>query len=319
MAGSPRKRARRERAKRASQVATPIGTAPAHHTPAPARGGAGGGTRAPGTVSGLGPRTRDASDRAQADSMRELASALQLGITCHIERVRPTWCRGWIEDYPLDGESIGELKAYLRDQHGGTDYKVVCLAENGAPLFSAKLPISGPPKEEGYPIDRDEYETAQGGRRPGAPARTNGGNPADAFAGLASIMTLVLNEARESRNATLESVREMSKETRESTDKLVQQVVKVQEEDQKRASLPSQLAELSESVSAVEEIKKTFTPDQEPQRYGSGDMDELVHIAGRRFMERVIDSKVPAKQPDRPERPASAASIPDAQTAPRKR
>lgn len=310
MAGSPKKRARRAAAAAAAaEYGQPIGpNAPAHD----ARARAGGPARpdAHGYRPQPGPETRAVSDRTTAQTVADLAHALNSCVSVRIDRLRPVWCNGWIEDYPLDAEGLGELLEYLRDEHGGSSYKITALTENGIPIFTGKLPISGPPKENGVFINRDEWDgRMHGGRKSngnGQPAKQNGSS----LGGMVDLLGLVLNESRESRNATLNAVKETTAITTEHQKDLMGIIVESREKETQRQSFGSQLREVTDNMKAVEKVRQTLTPGED----NAGVMDLAVKEAAGGFIQKVLSAEkaTAAIPPNRPRQ--TAPPIPESRT-----
>lgn len=312
MAGRPQRRARREA--RAAHDAPPNPPAPAHyahahehaHEHAPGRRAE---VAPPLRGVARGPEVRAVSDHAAAEAVAGLRRHLPAAVKVRIKRLRPLWCRGWIEDYPLAGSDIGELLEYLKAEHGGQEYELLLLSESEEPIYTTKAPIYGPPRDAGRMINRDAYEAAMNGRTQ-AQAQAQAAAPAAAQSplDLVAVLTLVLDEARQSRQTTLDSVRELTQRTSDSNEKLMSLIVKTRADEKAQASFPAQLAELSEGLKAVDKMKRQISPagDHEPTN-GKSPMDSAVQEVAADFLRKVVASE---KQPDRPAPPAP--TIPEA-------
>lgn len=301
MAGRPRTRAKRE-----ATAGEPIpdaegvpadptrARAPAHDArtharvrvaPAP-RAGSGKAWEHPG------PALRAAMDERNAAQIDTFASLLGAGVQLRIERLRPTWCAGWLEDTELDEGALGELLAYVRDEWGGQKYRVSILhPQTGHTMHSVALPpISGPPREQGKIITREVYEARMEGRdvAPGpratpAPASTT----APAIDPLA-LMDRFFDLHEKSSKATVEAVREVARVGQERQTELLTTFDRNYQRQGEQKSLRAQLGELRESVSAVEELRDELTPELDDAPEDSS-TSPLVDEAKRQFVKRIFD------------------------------
>jgi len=241
---------------------------------------------------------RHAIDSQRAGAFEEVAAGLRAGTMIRIHRTRPLWAAGWIEDYPLDRSGVPGLLEYLRDEHGGQGYQLSPLSPSGAPLADFPQPIAGAVRLRGRVVDRDAYE--RGGAREPAPApqaATIHGQTESPVA----MMKLVLDEARESRNATMEAVREIAKDSRASVDRILQS-----REAPARRSLAAELGELEQTSAALRRVSKSIggaAPASAPAAQGPQEMrDVLKNEFARNVIRKFMGGEEP-RQPQQQRRP----------------
>ncbi len=258
MAGTPQKRARRAAA-RGEPLNAPAHDADAHtHARAPAR--------AYQAATPPGPATRATVDQLGADQLADLAAALQPGVTVRVERTRPTWCAGWVEELDLEAAGLGELYEYLADEHGGLAYRVTALYADGKPLYTAQLRVAGAPREHGTPINRREWEANMRGEEHMAPVVA-----AAAAAGVTGpsemmqFLGLFLKESRESRNDVLTAVKEVTGQSATNTTALMTALTDQANKAREGNTLPAQIGELTAGMKAVEDLKETVAATTIPR------------------------------------------------------
>lgn len=289
MAGSPQKRARRAAAR-----GEPL-NAPAHdaHTPARAPAPA----RAYQAATPPGPATRATVDQLGADQLADLAAALQPGVTVRVERTRPTWCAGWVEELDLEAAGLGELYEYLADEHGGLAYRVTALHHDGKPLYTAQLRVAGPPREHGTAINRRQWEANMRGEEVGPAVITPTAAPAAGLGGLAGLtefLGLFLAEARESRNHVFESVKVVTDKSSDNVTALLAALSDQANKAREGNTLPAQIQELTAGMAAVEELKDTVASNI-PKPADDAPLsatEDMVREAGRAFVRNVVESQV---------------------------
>jgi len=115
MAGRPKRRAQLEQQSLSTPIPDALSTPEPMRAPAPARARM---REAPTPIRRggyLGASSRAAADSAAATELNGLAQALRPGAQVRIERVRPSWAAGWIEDLTLDVGGLGELYEHLQE------------------------------------------------------------------------------------------------------------------------------------------------------------------------------------------------------------
>jgi hypothetical protein len=241
-----------------------------------------------------GNATRSAVDKSTVDIMNQLAKHIRPGLTVRIERIRPHWCAGWIEDYPLDSpDTLGVFYQYLRDEHGGQFYRLTVLGTGEQQLYQTQVPISGRPCEAGRVIDRAVYEGHDQRERntravqAPAPAPSSGG--IDAVA----LLTLFLSQMEKTSTAQLDSVKQMVDSSRQQTGDLAAAVLQVRSESAPR-SLKEQLGEVLEATQAVEEVKRALGGTTKRAGAAADDDDDewrvLKREATKGFIQNVMGS-----------------------------
>lgn len=291
MAGTPKRRARREAAQ-ADQIPDAIGEETPESAPtvsratvplrAPARARThahASGAPARGTGDYTGPAARSAADGLRAGALEDVARSLRPGTVLRVERTRPLWAAGWIEDYPIDRSGVPGLLEYLRDEHGGQLYRLSPLSPAGVPVADFVQPIAGAVRVRGRAVDRETFE------RGGKPAPLeHAPAPQQSQTDNASILRMVLDEARESRNQTMEAVREIAKESRGLADRIIEQ-----REAPSRRTLAEELAQLEETQTAVRRVARSFggSSGKPAQQQSSGPGEIRDKLKGR-FAEMIM-------------------------------
>lgn len=342
MAGKPRTRAREAAAAAAalgaipdSGVVSPLDPdARTHHARARARGEPnprldgppGPAPPAAGRHWGNpGPQLRAVLDAGQAQQAAAFGAQLGQGVAVRIERTRPTWCGGWLEDLELETGGLSELFGYIAGEHGGATYRCSVLHPSGAPMATAQIRIAGPPREQGRPIDRRRWDAAMLGEQPGAaaaaPRPERAPAPAPGIDAL-GLLGMFLSEQRETRNAMVEAMRETAKVAAERQTELLTTFGQTLSRERGATSLTAQLGELRDGIQAVEDVKAAVAdtlpeapePGEAPSA-GSEFKSELGRAFGRKIATEIA-GELGAKPNGRPAA-AAAPPIPDAETAPR--
>jgi len=297
MPGRPRTRAKREAAAAAAAgiripdaqpipAGTPVPNTRTHARVSPPR------MAMPGFV---GNQTKAAADTLEAERLRAVASQIRPGVTVQIERTRPTWCAGYLEDYPIDqdGEAFAELRAYVRDTYGGARFRLTVISSSGITLAEGNLPVAAPPRHFGKSIDRERWE-GNLSQRQDAPttARAPEASPIAAPAASANetLLGLVLGLVKDSNQATLTSVREMTAQTREQTADLVKAIIGTRSEERRERSITTQLGELVEVTRAVDKVNRQLfgAAARGPQE----DPDVIAERESSRFFTRAVMGKM---------------------------
>lgn len=307
MAGSPRKRARR-----AAVAATPLAPPVAHdarahdahaHTHAPERAPAPPYAGARGMPPG--PQVRHQVDSHEAAQASGFATALQPGVMVRIERLRPGFCAGWVEDVELEEGGVGELYQYVAEEWGGQSYRLTALSADGSAMYVTKMKIAGGPRDEGVPINRAEWDAAARGEDPRAVNQPAAAAPPAAAAGAAGgsgmfidFLGLFLKEQRESRDHIFQSVRAMTETHGKNTSDLMTALSSQATEARTANSLPAQIGELTKGMAAVEELKQTVLDGQPETEETDPDAPSgLMDVAGKAFVETVMKQQFENKAP----------------------
>lgn len=201
-----------------------------------------------------GPATRAAVDSAVGDEIGRLAEALRPGLTARIARMRPIWAAGWIEDYPIDSGKLGELLEYLAAEHGGQTYRVTLLGPDGQPYLDAALPIAGPPRRRGRPVDRESWDGEA------APRTTTQAQPQPAPQNeLFKLFEMMLDNERHASERLLTEVRQLISTTGKGNDDLLKSVIAARKSEIESHSFTHQIGELAKAAGALEEVKAALT------------------------------------------------------------
>jgi hypothetical protein len=329
MAGTPKKRARQLAAETLKNAAATLEATAAGETtvadatvlPEGARARARVGIRGtpsdtaaarmpPPVKPAAGQRTREAVDRSQVSVMTKLAQQLKPGLTVRIERLRPHWCAGWLEDYPLeDPDAMGEFYTYLREEHGGQYYRLTVLGAGEQQLYQAQVPISERPKDRGRFIDRAAYEGQQQPRTSNAttqaaPAPAPGTGFGDMLAAATGFIQLILAQSEKTNAATLQSVQTMVEANQRQTSELASAVLQVRS-DSRPASFGEQLGEILDATRSLDTVRKALGGTQRAGAAQRGDDDDddmrlLTREAKRAFLTNAMSGmfqRAPQKRP----------------------
>ncbi len=262
-------------------------------------------TRAPT----LGTATRAAIDDRVAASVRSLASAFKPGMRLRLSRLRPTWAGGYLEDYPITvGESLASYYEHIKDEYGGQSYMVEVLGAGDVQVFEGAVTIAGPPKEYGKVINRAKWE---GRDDDDAPRARNAGDvdraprARDDGSSMMAFVKMFVDMQQATNASQLATVKELVTETRQQTQSVLQTLVTTREQQEHKTSFATQLAEIVDATTALDRVKKVIAgPQQRAQRNGPAPDDDdtalIAQAAKKAFFESVAGSLV--------KRPAAAAA-----------
>jgi len=317
MPGQPKTRARKEAARRAraatehSPTPTPVDEIP-DALPSRARAQAGAhharesvpriDERKPNAPRALrspliGASTRAAVDGAQADTMLRLASLIRPGVSIRIERVRPTWAAGWIEDYPTDvtGDALGDLFEHLRDEHGGQLYRLTILAPGEQPLYVGAQAIAGPVRVAGRSTGRDAFELAT--QKPTVERAPSSSSSAEPFPmgaviqGFVSFMQTMMGQQEKAAQLQIEAVRDMVRSSQKQGSDLANAVLAHRADERDQRGLAGQVTELLEGMEAVDKVRKRFGAARSSNAEPDGDeMSGVLKEAAKSFLGNVMGS-----------------------------
>lgn len=289
MAGRPKTRARLQATTAAASqipdaITEPKGNARTRaDTPARARGFVGQGARG-------------AVDAAAAGHLQDLARQLRIGTTVRIERIRPSWASGWLEDLTLSQGGYGELLEHLQEEYGGKKYRLTVLLPNGSPGFEATQDIAGPPLDEGSEVDRDEWN-GQPGKRERERARERNAIPAAATTptqGLdaVALVKLMLEMQAAGAERTERAMAQLATQNRET----LQSVLQVREVE-RGPNLVEQLGELEQAKRALDRMGRVFGAADRPSGEAGADdvMSGAMKEATKHFLGNVLASEFAGK------------------------
>lgn len=300
MAGTPKKRARREQETPVVPVDFEIPTS-VPSVPNAMRAGVRARPYAARVAQPLGPSVRATADAGQAMALAELGRHIRPGYVLRLERMRPSWCDGWVEDIPVESASMGELYRQIREEFGGTHYRVIVLGPQETPVYEGRISISEPPRRRGRPIDRDGWEQALEGRSRAAnpqPVAAVAAAPSDASSGMNfELMKMLFQQQRETSDATLAAVKELMNRTAG----MVSEVLQQRETSNARSSLSEQLGELVEGTRAIQRAGKVFGAAAGAGDGGEGDVsDSMVKQAGSIFLAKMAGDMMGGGAPKPP-------------------
>lgn len=236
--------------------------------------------------------------------MRALAEHVRPGITLRIERTRPSWAAGFLEDFPIEPDSggINGLLSHLRDEHGGQHYRLTALGAGDQVLYTGSVPVSGPVRERGKPITRADWEDKPA---PVAAAPKPQSNPLSELAPLMQVLGTLVQafsaQQEKQTSAMLGAVRDIANRSAAATSEIAQALAEraatVPEAAPARAAagLGDQLTELLSSVEAIEQVKRVLgvKSNSKPEAEPEGDpLDGAVKEVSKRFMTEALTRMV---------------------------
>jgi hypothetical protein len=267
----------------------------------------------------VGPQARAHGDHAYTGEMRELAAMLRPGVACRVERLKPTWAAGWICDLTLDTGSLGELYEELSEEWGGKSYRVTVLYPNGAPAYECRLEVSGPPRNEGRKIVRDDFEGNPRQPNP-APAPAAPG-PSQDLGGILGIFQLIMDTNARATDAQMQAMRELSERSAAQNQGLIEAMLEARTSENRGGSFAAQLGELMEANRAIERVKRNFGAAATPTEGSEGGDDDplqgAVKEATSAFFKNVIASEFSKRSPGIAARAVQRQAPPTPQRAPR--
>lgn len=310
MAGKPQRRIRQLREALSAQGIDPDAlrtAAPSAQTPGledlpRVSAGARTHARAPG-----GPVTRSTIDQRTAADLTALAAQLAPGFCVRLERTRPTWAAGWVEDLPIDDHDLGAVLEYLRDEHGGQLYRATVLGTDGAELYTSRVPIAGPPRRRGRVLPRASWEGSDNDHAPTVAAQA--APQGLAIADLVQLVQAMQSTSGERQETVLEAVREMTNQTQTSTRELVRAVLETRSAERTQGGLQHQLREVVEATHAIEEIREALAvPDGGPRGEPANPMRTALGAAAAEVLAEGMRSEM--RRQHRPHPPQSAQRPP---------
>jgi hypothetical protein len=324
MAGNPLRRKRAlEAATRAAQAAgvatdQPVQTIPDATTagepararaPAPARAGQprqAFHTTAPQHPAG--PEARRVIDNRDASDIENFQAQLTPNMTVRIERMRPSWAAGWIDDVQLETNQVAELFDYLRNEHGGQLYRAQLLGRDGRILYQTKIPIAGPVRRDGRVCTRDQWEGIEEPKRAADnPQRTAAAANSGEVTPLA-LLSLFLQNQSTSMAAVTKAVEKMGEQTEKQVTTLVNAVLHRDDTKQSAQTLGQQLKDFAQTSKAVQQISEALGGGKAPPPPAAAEVDpirqataEILKEAIRNEMGNRRGAQRPPQQQQRPQ------------------
>lgn len=303
-----------------AEIPDAVSEAP-QRTPAPAQERAHVPTRPRKYVSSganVGPEARGVADATAADEMRRLASVLRPGVQVRIERLKPGWAAGWIEDLTLDTGAVGELYEQLREEWGGASYRCTVLQANGLPAFELRISVAGPPRHEGKRIDRDAWTGERSSNPAPAPVVQQAPQQQSDISGILSVFQMIMDTNARATQVQIDAMRELSSQSAAQNQGLIESIVNARTTETRGGSLAGQLTELMEANRAIERVKRNFGAAAPASGGGEGEDDGMggvVKEAAKQFFSNVIASEFARGGQQRPQ-PQQRPGQPPAQARP---
>jgi hypothetical protein len=311
MAGQPRRRAKAVIEELRKQGILPEGeesipdAIPAGAGNAPVR------AREPRKDFPVGPASRSFADQLQAQQLGLLAVQLRPGIVVAIERIRPSWCAGYLEEYTIDEEGLSELRDYIRDEYGGQVYRLTVQFPDGRPAYISKIPISGRPRDRGRPLSRDTLE----GNPAQVPAVQSQAAPAPGQ-GDSMLWSKLLDITIGNNEKVLQAIERMGANQTASTRHLIETIVEARERGDERRGFLGSLQEVVDATSALDQVKDMLGAGRKAgDELDTANTQDLARLAARDFFRTVvaakaqdIASKSSRKAPEGQEAPAPRPS-----------
>jgi hypothetical protein len=204
-----------------------------------------------------GTETRRVADHAAASEIAQLSVRLHPGLRVQIERTKPHWCAGIVEeDYVVSHGGVVEMLSHIREEWGGAAYRLTISQPNGAVAFESRVQIAAPPRHECAPITRaswlgEEPATRQAPAANPAPRAPEQPNPLEL---VREVFRLIGGMQQAPVVANLERLETMN-------ERLVSALVTKNGQDVQVRQVPTlreQLEELADAHQAVERAGKMF-------------------------------------------------------------
>lgn len=220
------------------------------------------------TSAPIGTETRRIGDSQYADALTQLAYVLRPDNIVTLERLQPSWCVGYLEDFVLSPEFAGlnELRSYLRDTYGGKVFRITVLYPNGQPAWDARLNIDAPPRYEGRLIYRDTWNGDRAPEPRANPAPVERVQPPQAnvssiFSDLKDVLQFAVGFATEGSRDRDAKMVEFMRESRQQTEGLVKAMLERDTATAKAGSFREQLGEFVQASQALDEVKAVLAPE----------------------------------------------------------
>jgi len=331
MAGSPKKRARKlamandqvfddtDTVREALTDSTPDSPpqtspyAPAHNAPARARARE---ENAPPSMQSRnlapGPQTREVIDHSIADEIAKLSAELKPGLIARIWRTRPSWAAGWIEDTPLDTGKLADLLTYLSDEHGGQVYRITLLLPDGRPYQETSIPIAGPPRRRGRPVDRDTWEgQAAAAAAPQPAAGQQGQRSGENLDQLVKLFATLLDQLTHNSDKQFQNFKDSITESRRESQEMFKTISGLQ--GQREPDSLSQLVKMRDVNRALVDLARELNPptDGKPAEPEKDMLEKLADKAGEHFLSTALGGLLGGN--GQREKKIETSAIPEAQ------
>jgi hypothetical protein len=221
----------------------------------------------------VGSQTRAAADTAAAGEIGQLARVMRPGVSVRVERTRPSWCAGWIEDVVLHAGTVSELLEYLQEECGGRTYRCSVLLPNGQIAFESVVHVAGKPLHEGRPIDRDEWNGERSSSSSASNSRRDQPRQRNGEMGtMFEVMKMFVDMQKDATKTQVENMRELTKNLGDQNTKVLN-ALQAGGKSNGPTSLAGQLGELLEGARAIEKAKRMFGAAA-PRERNQGDDDD---------------------------------------------
>lgn len=257
----------------------------------------------------IGPTTRNSVDQRTAADLATLANQLAPGLTVRLERLRPTWAAGWVEDVPIDDADLGGLLEYLSHEHGGQMYRATVLASDGSQLYTARVPVAGPPRRRGRVLHREQWEGLPDPTT-AAPVVAQVERRSD-LADTVALMRELTKQSDDSRAATLEAVREMQKASERQTQALLGAMFRG---NNPAPDFREQLQQFRQTAEAVDEIREVLGGGERNAAPAAPSDDDRPQV--NRILERIAADALSQGLRNDAQRGAAPSAPPQPQRAP---
>lgn len=237
-----------------------------------------------------GPLTLSALDTTESRRVLTLQDAVEPCSTLRITRTRPHWAEGYLEHYELEeGEGYEELLDYLRDEWGGTVYRIdVMSRDRRRVLFTGKEKIGGPVKREGKACTREQWESGSDAK----PARLVVSNPqptaaaAQPFGGMdpLALFDRFQGMAEKIAAANSDAIKQLSTSQQAVVKELMTRVGNGAPTQQ--GSILEQMREFANTATAIDQVREQLAPPEKPNNAAA---DESL---GNQIMKEVIKEGV---------------------------
>ena len=243
----------------------------------------------------IGPSTRRAIDDRTVEDLDALARQLEPGLVVRLERLRPVWAAGWVEDYPIDADDLAGLLEHVAAEHGGQVYRVTVLASDSSQLFGSRIAIAGPPRRRGVMLPRAKWDGSDDVSMidvsKQAPQQT-------AFTDIVQVMQLMTGVQEQRQETVLKSVQSMV----DAQNKQIQSLLGAMFETHKpqAGSFRDQVTGLLQARQALDELQEVFASGGPPPESQQSPMQgAMQQAAAQMLMQGLMNdgARPPAPKP----------------------
>lgn len=187
-------------------------------------------------------------------TFEEMIAGAPAGYQVSIARLRPNWCKGWLETLDIeDGQTDLVDLDYIKESWGGQTFVIRLLNPRGHYMASKNIHISSAPKDNGMLIDTPQVSKAKEEALLRSLARDAAPAPPPPQDTSKELMLLLFQNMQDGNKQSIDMLREVMKD--------------------KTPSQQMQFAEFFKMFADLEKLKQMTTPEKTEE---SGDITGMV-------------------------------------------